>query len=170
MASRRGLTLHSVANQWPLSFQGGICQSGSSTGPHPTSHQSSYCLIISSTMTIDALFIAGSIQLCFYNLCGYLIRCCCCCCELLRNLFCCVSWCEGMWNPYLYVLGYKFPLCNFWHFSLWCVVGLSEMVATVRMHKNTPCTVFSALNKICCILIWNLHTWPLSVFLSNFLH
>lgn len=26
-----------------------------------------------------------------------------------------------------------------------------------RMHKNTSCTVFSALNKMCCILLWTLH-------------
>lgn len=53
----------------------------------------------------------------------------------------------------LYVLGYKFVPCVLTFQTYDVIVGLLGTVAKVRMHKNTPCTVFSALNKICCILL-----------------
>lgn len=90
------------------------------------------------------------IKLRFYSLCGYL-----CCCELLPT--CSVVFLMWRHVKSIFVcFRLQVPSVYFGIFNLWCVVGHLERAAKVRMHKNTPCTVFSALNKSCCILLWTL--------------
>lgn len=154
------VALRAWANQWPLSFQGGIRQSGSSTGPHPTSHQS-YRLITSSTMTTIALFIAGLLNYICVIYVWYL-----CCCELQTCFVVYLTWrhvksifvCFRLQIPFVYF-------------------GISADDVLLDFQNRwlrwectrTLCTVFSALNKICCILLWTLYILLFAVLSITFI-
>ena len=83
-------------------------------GPIPTTHQSS-CIASSLLLPfINALFIAGllnDVSIIYVN--TYIV-------VNPSDLFLLCFRCDGMRNPYLYVLGYEFPLCILTFQSMCC--------------------------------------------------
>ena len=138
---------------WPISdhcpFREASANQEALQGPIPQPTIFLYFLILSSTIIIVALFIAGllnDVSIIYVNT------------DIIVNLSGLVFVVFLMWRHEKFIFvcfRLRIPSVYF-DISIYVFVGFSETVAKVRMHKNTPCTVFSALNKICCILLWTL--------------
>lgn len=149
---------------WPISgrrpFREASANQEALQGPIPQPTRSPYCLFYHDDWCFYLLLvILNYVSIIHVDTCVVVVV----VVNSFRLVFVVFLMCEGMWNPYLYVLGYKFPLCILTFQSMMCCWTFRKWWLKVRTHKNTPCIVFSALNKICCILLWNLYTLLLSI-------